>query len=87
MTSKFLVAMLSLLTIPAGAQITGPVQAPSLRSGTMLPIRIEQTVSSKNTKPGDTLSGSLAVDLVENGHRLLPAGTPITLRVTDVQRG
>jgi hypothetical protein len=51
-----------------------------------LPIRIEQPVTSQNAQPGMQFTGSLAVDLVENGRRLLPAGTPVTLRVAEVQR-
>ena len=63
------------------------LRARSLRSGTVLAVRVEQPVSSRNAVPGIQFTGYLAVDLVESGRMLLPAATPVTLRVAEVQRG
>jgi hypothetical protein len=80
-TSFVAVASLSLLAQPAS-----PTPAPSLRPGITLPIRIDEAVSGKDAKPGTEFNGSLAVDLIEDGRAVLPAGTPIILRVSDVLR-
>ena len=61
-------------------------QQTSLRSGTSLPIRIDQPVSGQTVQAGTEVVASLAVDLVQNGHTILPAGTPVVLRVSEVSR-
>ena len=61
-------------------------QQTSLRSGTSLPIRIDQPVSGQTVQAGTEVVASLAVDLVQNCHTILPAGTPVDLRVSGVSR-
>jgi hypothetical protein len=61
-------------------------QQTSLGSGTTLPIHIDQAVSGQTVQMGAEVAASLAVDLVQNGDAVLPAGTHIILRVSEVSR-
>jgi hypothetical protein len=72
--------------VVAFASISLIAQQASLRPGTSLPIRIDQPVSGQTIQPGAEFSGSLAVDLIQNGRSVLPAGTPVVLRVSEVSR-
>jgi hypothetical protein len=58
----------------------------SLHSGTSLPIRIDQPVSGQSVQAGAEVVALLAVDLMQNAHTVLPAGTPVVLRVSEVSR-
>ena len=61
-------------------------QQTSLHSGTLLPIRVNQAVSGETIQVGSEVSASLSVDLVQNSRAILPAGTPVVLRVSQVSR-
>jgi hypothetical protein len=50
--------------------------------GTPLVVRLEQTVSAKNSNVGDSFSGVLAQSVVVGGVTVLRAGTPVTGVVT-----
>lgn len=61
-------------------------QQTSLRTGTPLPIRIDQAVSGETIQVGAEVPASLLVALVQDGRAVLPAGTHIVLRVSEVSR-
>ena len=66
------------------APIASIAQQASLRPGTSLPVRIDQPISGQTVLAGAEISAPLAVDLVQNGHAILPAGTPVVLRISEV---
>ena len=72
--------------VVAFAPISLIAQQSSLRPGTSLSIRIDQPVSGQTIQPGAEFSGSLTVDLLQNSRAVLPAGTPVVLRVSEVSR-
>ena len=67
-----------------------PPPAPAFRnvtipSGTVIPVRVTQTLSSANAQIGDRFTGSLANDIVIDGVTAIPTGSSVTGRVSDVQ--
>ena len=67
-----------------------PPPAPVLRNitipaGTVLPIRITQTLDSATTQQGDSFSGSLSSDVTVEGATVLRQGANVSGRVTAVQ--
>jgi hypothetical protein len=66
------------------APITLIAQQTSLRPGTSLPVRIDQPISGQTVLAGAEILAPLAADLVQNGHAILPAGTPVVLRISEV---
>ncbi len=85
-------------TVPA-TPIDRPVPAPqpvapppapafhnvTLAAGTVLPVRMTQTLDSATTQTGETFSGSIASDIVQDGLVVLPRGTGVSGRVTDAK--
>lgn len=57
----------------------------TITSGTVIPVRITQTLDSATTQEGATFTGSLASDIVIDGAVAIRQGTPITGRVSAVQ--
>lgn len=57
----------------------------TLASGTTIPIRITQTLSSANAQVGDSFSGTVASDIVSDGMVVIPQGTGVSGRVEAVQ--
>ena len=57
----------------------------TLAAGTVLPVRITQTLDSATTQTGDTFNGSIATDIVQDGLVVLPRGTGVSGRVTDAK--
>jgi len=57
----------------------------TLAAGTVLPVRVTQTLDSATTQVGDTFSGAMATDIVQDGLTVLPRGTAVTGRVTDAK--
>lgn len=81
---------------PAGENMAAPVSRPApppppafrdvtVPSGTAIPVRVTQALSSANAQIGDTFSGVVTSDVIEDGITAIPAGTPISGRVSDVQ--
>ncbi|MEO6982313.1 MAG: BON domain-containing protein [Edaphobacter sp.] len=75
---------------PVPSSHPAPPPAPTFRnitipSGTVIPVRITQTLDSATTQLGDKFTGTLATDLVIGGVTALRQGTPVTGRVSDVQ--
>ena len=63
---------------------TGPVVSAvnaEIPAGTTLAIRLNQTINVKTWRAGDHFSGSFARPLLQNGHEIIPSGTPVEGRV------
>jgi hypothetical protein len=56
----------------------------TLPAGSTVPIRVTQTLDSATAQPGDRFTGSVAVDVVQDGMLLLPRGASVSGRVTEV---
>ncbi|HZY63372.1 MAG TPA: BON domain-containing protein [Edaphobacter sp.] len=63
---------------PAFRDITIP-------SGTTIPVRITQTLSSATAQQGDSFSGTVATDIIVDGLVVIPQGTGVSGRVEAVQ--
>ncbi len=50
----------------------------SLAAGTVVPVRITQTLDSESAHVGDTFSGAVAADVVQDGLVVLPRGTGVS---------
>ena len=49
----------------------------TLPAGSTLPVRVTQTLDSATAQPGDTFSGAVATDIVQDGMLLIPRGATI----------
>jgi hypothetical protein len=74
---------------PPAAAMTAAAPAPppppkhyTVPAGTPLVVRLEQTVSAKNSNVGDSFSGVLAQSVVVGGVTVIRAGAPVTGVVT-----
>jgi hypothetical protein len=77
---------------PPPAPASRPSQPPApafhnitLPSGTVIPVRITQTLDSATTQQGDKFTGVLASDVIIEGVAALRQGTPVTGLVAAVQ--
>jgi hypothetical protein len=68
------------LSIPALAQAGGTVPV-----GTKITVVTDQSVSSKTARIGETVSGSVAQDVISEGKVVIPKGSPVKLTVSSVQ--
>ena len=57
----------------------------TLPAGSVLPVRITQTLDSATTQQGEAFSGTIASDVVSEGATVLRQGTAVSGRVTAVQ--
>lgn len=62
---------------------TGFVVIPA---GTEIPVRLEQAISTKNAKVGDPVYATTAFPYVQNNHVIIPAGTYVQGRISEVKR-
>jgi hypothetical protein len=67
-----------------------PPSQPSFRNltipaGTVLPVRITQTLDSASTQPGDRFTGAIAGDIIVDGLVAIPQGASVTGSVDAVQ--
>lgn len=74
---------------PPPVQQPAPPPQPVVRtitipSGTTLPIRVTQTLDSASTQEGDRFSGAVATDIVQDGYLVIPRGSAVSGRVTEV---
>lgn len=69
----------------APAPVVPAVREVTLAAGTVLPVRLTQTLDSATTQEGQTFSGTLASDILADGLVALPAGTAVSGRVEAVQ--
>lgn len=65
--------------VDASERITVP-------SGTQIPLVLKQAISTKNAKPGDAVYAETAFPITLNDRIVIPAGTYVQGRVTDVKR-
>jgi hypothetical protein len=56
----------------------------TLPAGSTLPVRVTQTLDSATTQPGETFTGAIATDIVQDDMLLIPRGSTVTGRVTEV---
>jgi hypothetical protein len=73
-----LLALASILPAPSEAGGT-------VRKGTAITVVTDQSVSSKDAKVGQTVTGTVAKDVVAGGKVVIPKGSPAKLSVTSVQ--
>jgi hypothetical protein len=69
-----------LLVVPAFSHAGGTVPA-----GTHIAVITDQAVSSKDAKIGQTVTGSLAHDVIVGGKVVIPKGSEVKLTVSSVQ--
>ena len=73
---------------PVASQPAAPpppvVRTVTLPTGTTLPVRVTQTLDSGTAQVGDTFSGAIATDIVQDGMLLIPRGSTVNGRVTEV---
>ncbi len=72
---------------PPPRQEPPPPAAPAFRNitvpaGTVIPVRVTQSLDSDTAHIGDTFSGAIAVDVVQDGLTVLPRGTGVSGQVT-----
>ena len=68
------------LALPALAQASGTIPA-----GTKIPVVTDQSVSSKTAQAGQTVSGTVAQDVIVGGKVVIPKGSAAKLTVSSVQ--
>ena len=68
------------LALPALTQASGTIPA-----GTKIPVVIDQSVSSKMAKAGQTVTGTVAQDVTVGGIVVIPKGSSAKLIVSSVQ--
>ena len=68
------------LVIPALAQAGGTVPV-----GAKISVVTDQSVSSKTARIGETVTGSVAQDVISEGKVVIPKGSPVKLTVSSVQ--
>ena len=56
----------------------------TLPAGSTLPVRVTQTLDSATAQPGDTFTGAVATDIVQDGMLLIPRGSTVSGRVSEV---
>ena len=75
---------------PAAVQQAPPpppqpvVRTVTLPAGSTLPVRVTQTLDSATTQPGDSFTGAVATDIVQDGMVLIARGATVNGRVTEV---
>jgi hypothetical protein len=74
------VFLLLALVLPAIAQAGGTVPL-----GTKMTVVTDHSVSSKTAKIGESVTGSLAHDVIVDGKVVIPKGSPVKLTVSSVQ--
>jgi len=68
------------LVLPALAQASGTVL-----EGTKITVVTDQSVSSKTAKAGQSVTGSLAHDVISGGRVVIPKGSAVKMTVSAVQ--
>jgi hypothetical protein len=87
MILRIVLASAILFTIPLNYATPANAQMPAttiLRRGMDLPVKIGSTVSSDSVRAGATFYGTIPINLIDRGCVVLPAGTLVTLRVSEV---
>jgi hypothetical protein len=78
------------LTPPAGTQTEPPAprvpHTVTIASGTMLPVRLSETLSSDKNHPGDTFTATLDQPLVVDGFVIAERGSRVQGRIVEAQK-
>ncbi len=61
------------------------VKTVTVAAGSMIPVRITETLDSASTQPGSAFHGVVASDITSDGMLAIPAGTSVIGRVVDVK--
>jgi type IV secretion system protein VirB10 len=77
---------------PAVPAVTASTNPPAVKellipSGTRVPIALKESVSTKNSREGDSVYAETTFPVVVDGHILIPAGTYVQGRISHIQRG
>ena len=71
---------------PPPPKPAGPVfKTVTLASGSTIPVRITQTLDSASTQTGDSFSGSIASDIIQDGMVVLPRGAQVNGHVIEAK--
>jgi len=54
-------------------------------AGTVVPVRVDDSLSSASAQVNQSFHATLAADLVRDGHVVIPQGTPVLGRIADAQ--
>ena len=68
------------MLLPAVAKAEGTIPP-----GTKITVVTDQSVSSKTAKAGETVTGTVAHDVIVEGKVVIPKGSPVKLTVSSVQ--
>jgi hypothetical protein len=60
---------------------------PSIPSGTKVPLALKQSISTKNAREGDAVYAVTTFPVVINEHIVIPSGTYVQGRISNVKRG
>jgi len=71
------------VTAQESSTVPGRITVPS---GTQVPLVLKQAISTKNAKPGDAVYAETAFPIVVNDKIIIPAGTYVQGRISDVKR-
>ena len=61
----------------------GPLNAISIPAGTVLDVRLEQTLDTKRNRPGDRFTASVRRPIILDGRTIIPKGTIFTGHLTE----
>ncbi len=70
----------SIASLTQGSQLTIP-------SGTKVPLALKQSISTKNARDGDAVYAVTTFPVVVNDRIVIPAGTYVQGRISNVKRG
>jgi len=76
----------SAVAVPAGSS-GADAQELKIPSGTKVPVALKHAISSKATREGDAVYAETTFPVVINNRVLIPAGTFVQGRISDIQRG
>jgi len=60
-----------------------PANTISVPAGTLLDVRLEETLDTKRNRPGDAFTATLTRPIVLDGRTVIPRGTPFTGHLTE----
>ena len=69
---------------PPAQGLTGP-KIISVAQNTVIPIRINEEITTKTATANEAFHGTTASAVVQNGYTVIPTGTPVTGRVVDAK--
>ncbi len=70
---------------PSQARPRPVAKTVTIEPGTVVPVRVTESLDSAHTQPNDVFHGSLAGDLIVDGMVAIPQGSPIVGKVVDAK--